>query len=327
MQAHEVLKRNKRLISRQASENFNLDYRVMIVNRLHIAILSTVFLVFFTEINAEETQIQALTTQTAYEIGNRIVLRFSTTKKVNPYLYCTTSYGTTLISPNYSNNKLYYMIPLHISKKIGVVNWKLIHDESPLSGQFKINPKQEITSIETYLAPLSIMAGKTDYAELVVIPTDSFNNPMLDKTNVEVKYQFSDTLKRDTISIQNFIAHKKLYAPNKTGRMLVSSECLNTNSKEYVVDVLAAIPTHFSIQANRPHVYADGNQITTFSTSIITDKDNNIVSDGTLVKFAIKNKMGHILHTSGTTIKGVATAKICHPLCYCLLGGLSKDVE
>jgi hypothetical protein len=95
--------------------------------------------------------------------------------------------------------------------------------------------------------------------------------------------------------------------------MLVSSECLNTNSKEFTVNILPAIPEGFSISAKRPHDYADGNQITTFETSVLKDQEDNIVSDGTFVTFLITNEKGNVLKTYGSTISGVATAKMIHP--------------
>jgi hypothetical protein len=76
---------------------------------------------------------------------------------------------------------------------------------------------------------------------------------------------------------------------------------------------MPAISLNFEISSKRNHEYADGNQITTFSTSIIKDKNNNIVSDGTFVDFFITNKKGNILKTSGSTLNGIAYAKMIHP--------------
>ena len=121
------------------------------------------------------------------------------------------------------------------------------------------------------------------------------------------------------MSLQQYQSHLALlfptisYSETKNGRILISSECLNLNSKEYDVNVVSAILTNFEISAERIHDYADGNQITSFSTSIIKDKQDNIVSDGTFVTFYITNSKGSILKTTGTTTSGVATSKMIHP--------------
>ena len=60
--------------------------------------------------------------------------------------------------------------------------------------------------------------------------------------------------------------------------------------KKFDVNIMPSIPTNFTISTHRNHTYADGNQITTFSTSIIKDTLGNTVSDGTYVEFYIRNK-------------------------------------
>ncbi|MBT8270319.1 MAG: hypothetical protein KJN59_13955, partial [Bacteroidia bacterium] len=63
----------------------------------------------------------------------------------------------------------------------------------------------------------------------------------------------------------------------------------------------------------RNHMYADGNQIVTLTTSEILDDFGNVVEDGTFVEFFISTINGGILKTSGATINGIATAQIIHP--------------
>lgn len=254
-----------------------------------------------------------LSTQTDYEVGDTVILKFSGLETERPLLYCSNSYGSTLISASIESNTLKYFIPENITKKTGVVNWKLLHHSVSLSGTFNINPKAEVTTMETYIGPPSIEAGGTDYTMLVVIPTDSLDNPVPKNTLVDAKFQFLASEEKEGIFTNNLIAFKNIHSKKESGRMLVSSESLGINSKEFTINVTAAIPTDFKISATRPHEYADGNQITTFSTSIIKDKHNNVVSDGTFTTFFITNSEGNILKTTGTTIDGIATAKMIHP--------------
>ena len=256
--------------------------------------------------------IELITKTTEFEAGQSITLKFSNTDNATPSLYVSNSYGATLIKPEKDSGILNYQIPQSISNKTGVVHWKLLANNS-LSGTFSIISKQKTAALETYLGPPSIQAGGTDYSMLVVIPTDDFDNPLADSTKVTVKHQFLDNQKKKVVLMKNRIAYKNIYSEIKTGRILVSSECLEFNSKEYTVNVLPAIPTDFDITYNRNHDYADGNQITTFSTSIIKDQYGNLVSDGTYVDFFITNRSNHILKTSGTTINGIAYAKMIHP--------------
>ncbi|WP_298417719.1 hypothetical protein [uncultured Kordia sp.] len=275
------------------------------------------FLVFASSANgfsANTTEtIQLETTQQEFTAGETIVLRFSGTQDASIQLYCANSYGTTLISPNIKNEELQYTIPTQLCNKIGVVNWKLLDTKNALSGTFTIVSQAIPVTMETYVGPPSIEAGNKDYTMLVVIPTDALDNPVKENTEVDLKRQFLANEQQETILTKNLITYQRIYAPTESGRMLLATECLGLNSKEYTVNVLPAISTDFEIFAKRSHEYADGNQITTFTTSVLKDEHNNIVSDGSYVEFFITNVKGNILKTAGMTIDGVATAKMIHP--------------
>ena len=278
----------------------------------YLFVFSFVLLTSFTALQNKEDNIKLLTTQTDFEVGSSVILKFSSST-TKPVLYCSNSYGSTLVNPIFEDDILQYHIPQHMSNKIGVINWQLLIDDQSISGQINMKPKAEVATMETYIGPPSIEAGETDYSMVVVIPTDSRDNPIPENSLVQVKHQFLDSEQTDQVFTKNLIAFKNISSYKGSGRILVASSAMNTNSKEFTIDVTAAIPTNFNIAYNRPHQYADGNQITTFSTSIIKDRQNNVVSDATYVLFLIEDDKRNILRTSGTTINGVASAKMIHP--------------
>jgi hypothetical protein len=190
---------------------------------------------------------------------------------------------------------------------------KYINNYDSFYAKISFLSQQQPTSIETYLGPPSIGAGELDYTMLVVIPTDSLDNPIRDNSKVAVKHQFLKLEKSEDILTDKLIGYKNIYSPKKSGRMIISSESFGLSSKEFDVNIMPAIATGFKIFMHRNHEYADGNQITTFFTSTIKDRNNNIISDGSYVEFYITNKEGGILKTSGTTLNGVAHSKIVHP--------------
>lgn len=287
----------------------------MLLKRTYIFVLGLILLSSFAIVqhNDASNPIQLVTTQTDYNVGKPIVLKFTASEGEKPLLYCSNSYGSTLVSAIAEEGTLQYIIPENIIKKIGVVNWIVLDKNKSAAGQFNIIPKAEVATMETYIGPPSIEAGGTDYTMLVVIPTDSLDNPVPKNTKVNARFQFLASEENDDIFTNNLIAWRNINSKRESGRMLVSSESLGINSKEFTINVWAAIPTDFKISAKRPHNYADGNQVTTFNTSVIKDKQDNVVSDGTFVTFFITNDHGNILKTTGTTINGVAHSKIIHP--------------
>ncbi|WP_370424808.1 hypothetical protein [Tenacibaculum dicentrarchi] len=277
--------------------------------------IKNLFLLFWCFVTLVTTaqDITLLSKEKQFIAGDTIHLKFNTNSTKKHQMYCTNSYGSTLINSEIINNKMFFKIPTYISNKTGVLNWNILNNKDNISGKFKIIPKPKPVSLETYLGPPSIEAGGTDYTMLVVIPTDDLDNPLKKGTTVKVKHQFLKSERKTKVLTNNLIAFKNINSPLKSGRMIITSESLNLNSKEYDVNIMPAIGTNFKLFFKRNHKYADGNQITTFYTSIIKDKNNNIISDGSFVDFFITNKKGNMLKTSGTTINGIAYAKMIHP--------------
>ncbi len=275
------------------------------------------FVLFFMLIKLVSAQdnetIKLVTDKTNFVAGTQITLAFKATKKENYKLYCANSYGATVLKATLENKNIIFKIPFYISNKKGVIHWKLIGINTLLKGQLYIVAKDSPKTIETYLGPPSIEAGGKDYTMLIAIPTDSLDNPLKQNTQVNIKQQFLSKEDTNLVFTKNLISYKNIYSPLKSGRMLLSSSSKNLNSKEFDVNIMPAIATNFNISMHRNHAYADGNQITTFYTSIIKDKNKNIISDGSFVDFFITNKKGNILKTSGNSINGIAHAKIIHP--------------
>ncbi len=245
--------------------------------------------------------------------GSLIVLEFISEEK-NLQLYCSNSYATTILEGEYFSNTVSFKIPKHICEKRGVLDWKLIAEKRILlEDKIVIIPSEEETIIESYSGPPSIIAGGIDFSMLVVIPTDTYDNPVKNNTEISINHQFLNNIKKNTVFTDYLIGWKNIFSYDKSGRILINSVCNGVSSKEITTEVFPSNAIDFKIYASRIHKYADGNQITTFSTSIIKDEYGNIVSDGTHVYFIIEKPNNTFLKTSGNTVNGIATAKMIHP--------------
>jgi uncharacterized pyridoxamine 5'-phosphate oxidase family protein len=260
-----------------------------------------------------ESTIDLFSGTNEFVAGDKIILETNIKNKKNMQLFCSNSYGSSIVEPQLINGKLTFVIPSFLAQKKGILSWKVLIKKQTISGNIRILAIKKPVSIESYLGPPSIDAGNIDFTMLVVIPTDSLDNPIKNNSKVSVNHQFLKSKKEETIFTNNLIGYKNIFAPLKSGRIIISSESLGLNSKEFDVDVMPSIATSFTLFMHRNHEYADGNQITTFYTSIIKDQNDNIVSDGSFVEFFITNKYGNILKTFGTTINGIAKAKMLHP--------------
>jgi hypothetical protein len=247
--------------------------------------------------------------------GTKITLKFKTKSVDKPQLFLIHSYGKTLLEGNLNKDQITFLLPGIYARKTGKVDWFLIvNGEKKMQGNFEILPNNQTkTQIENHIGPPSTLVGDGHFVMYVAVPTDDFDNPKPTNTPVIYKSQFLNSFTNGIILTKDLIAWKDFYAPTKSGLILLSSECEKTITKEYDAVIYPGIATNFIVNYTRHHEYADGNQITTLKTSIIRDKFGNIVSDGTMVSFMITTQNKMVLKSFGTTIDGVATAKILHP--------------
>lgn len=268
------------------------------------------------EIPKEEKQltVKVLSIPQGSEVGKTLQFKFTVTRKQMPMLLLENSIGPKLFQAKRSDEVITFDISDTHTQQSGSYTWSLVaQGKNITSGEFMVLPKKESCIIETYLGPRAIGAGGKDYSMLVTIPTDTYDNPMVDGTVVHIMKQMDGIVQTTKSILQDGFAWKLLYSGENAGRMLVSAAENETSSKELTSIISPSNAIDFKISYRRVHEYADGNQVISFVTSPITDTYGNGVSDGTLVNFTILNKKGIRLQTAGTTLAGVATGRMLHP--------------
>jgi hypothetical protein len=283
-----------------------------------LLLLSALLLLAFgtTMVFDKDQPFKLASTSKTFTAGNPIALSFtSKSEKEKPQLFIIHSFGKTLLDATFEKGKYIFKIPENYCLKTGTISWFLVNNNTTTnSGTFEIIPNDKTkTIVENYLGPRTILAGGKEFTMMVTVPTDSYDNPKADNTSVGLKYQFLQNVTSLDLKTKDFIAWYEIYSPSKSGKMLVSTECNNTVYKEIETEVYPNIATNFTINYSRNHEFADGNQVTHFTTSIIKDQYGNTVSDGTMVSFIIKTKTDIVLKSFGTSINGIASAQILHP--------------
>ena len=261
------------------------------------------------------SEISAIPHKTNFYADEKIELKFKTVDSTGIKMILENAYGAITLKPSMQNTTITFTVPDFISRKTGLCHWSLLsNDEQQLEGSLKISPTQTTdVSVESYLGPRSINAGKRDYAMHVIAPTDEFDNPLPEGTTLSSIYQFGNNINSTPIILKNLIGWQNIYSPLKSGRILVMATCRESTSKEFTTVVYPANAVDFDISFERNHDYADGNQVILFSSDSIKDEFGNIVSDGTLVSFVATNSEGIQLKAVGTTLNGIAKARFLHP--------------
>lgn len=261
------------------------------------------------------SEISVIPHKTNFYADEKIELTFKTVDSTGIKLIIENAYGSIMLKPSVQNSTITFTIPDFISRKTGICHWSLFsNDEQKMEGSLKITPTQRTdVSLESYLGPRSITAGKRDYAMHIIAPTDEFDNPLPEGTTMASIYQFGNDIISTPVILKNMVGWQNIYSPLKSGRILVMATCRESTSKEFTTVVYPANATDFKISYERNHDYADGNQVILFSTDSIKDEFGNFVSDGTLVSFVATNSEGIQLKAVGTTLNGIAKARFLHP--------------
>ncbi len=225
------------------------------------------------------------------------------------------SYGSTIVLVDFESIGNSITIPETYTKRAGILQYTVFEREIVLDqGSFYIHPDtSQLSSIENYVGPRSIMANERDYSMLITIPTDYLDNMLPDTTSIQIHTHFQETTTPKTHQLKNNIAWQHIPAPLQSGRITTATTLQDVSSKELVIDVFPDIATNFTITTDRIHPYADGNEVMTIQSSQIKDAHGNVVSDGTLVTFYINDSLGGYWETTGSTIQGYAFAKALHP--------------
>ncbi len=261
-------------------------------------------------------EISALPHAISYDAGEEIKLQFKAIDSTGIRMLVEYSMGAITLTPVMKGDTLTFSFPEFVTRKRGLCDWTLLvnNDQKKLQGSLKISPTQTANvAMESYLGPRSITAGNRDFSMHVMAPTDEFDNPLPEGTSISSIHQFGENINSSPVVLKNLIGWQNIYSPLKSGRILVMASCRESNSKEYTTVVYPANATDFKISYERNHNYADGNQVILFSSDIIKDPFDNIVSDGTLVSFLVTNAKGVQLKAVGTTLNGIAKARFLHP--------------
>jgi hypothetical protein len=237
------------------------------------------------------------------------------TNAIHPQLLLEGSYGTTVLLVDIESTSTSVTIPEIYTKHAGMLQYIVVENKTILDqGSFYIHPDtSQLATIENYVGPRSIMANERDYSMLVSIPTDHLDNMLPDGTTVNINTHFKETTTPQIHKLKNNIAWQRIPAPLQSGRITIAGTLQQVSSKELVIDVFPDIATDFTITTDRIHPYADGNEVMTLKSSQIKDAHGNVISDGTLVTFYIKDSLGKYWETTGSTIQGYAFAKALHP--------------
>ena len=168
--------------------------------------------------------------------------------------------------------------------------------------------------MDTYLGSKSVVADGKDWAMITAIPTDKYGNLLKEGTLVNFDLLTPTNTREHTVSTTKYgVAYQNIYAQKTSGKTFVGVSVDSVNSREKELLQVADFPSDFTIQAEKNSLYADARQTFKVKTSVLKDKNENIVSEGTMVIFQVKDANLSTRLFNAYTINGVAEIHLQNP--------------
>jgi len=190
-----------------------------------------------------------------------------------------------------------------------LVKWK---DKIIGRRTFNLLPEKIVDPLEVYVGPVSIVTGGKQKSMVAIVPSDKYDNPILDSVSVEVIISGA----RENIittTTSNLYASTTLQSTDNVSDILLGSSLRRAAASEQVINQVPDWSTGYDIYVADYHPYADNRKYTRIKTSTLRDNYNNIVADGTIVTFQATEEGKIVSVYNAITIDGIASAYMRNP--------------
>jgi len=280
-----------------------------------IAIILCAGVVAVEQSNSRQLEV-AILCDTAYVVGKSFDIRIEASDNdESGVLLIKDSWGLhphpVVISAG--SNTIKWPVPL--SQKAGQVKVEYWTKSKRLAtASFRLLPQKTMQPIpEVYTGPRFLIAGGVDEAMMVATPLDSLDNPLATGTEVQYKIRGRGGVQSTTGSMTGLFAHTVFQSDLQSGIMNAYISCQQSSSQEFDFFVKSGAPIDFTIIQSKVHGDADGQQLVSVVTDVITDSLQNIIVDGTTVRFGVTTSDGSFSQMTAPTINGVAYAEFPFP--------------
>lgn len=177
----------------------------------------------------------------------------------------------------------------------------------------RIKASDIISPIELFTGPNTIWVNDIQPSLVVALPKDEYGNSGREGDSILFQSRHPDgQIDVNYIDIEHQLAYKRLNSAYKSGKVFIGTSEDESGAKEQRVDVISLWPTEIDIEIVDYIPYADNRQFYKLTTKVLKDINGDIISDGTLIQFQVKNKDKSV-HYNSYSIEGVANVYIRNP--------------
>jgi hypothetical protein len=217
------------------------------------------------------------------------------------------SYGPRLYKATFVNKQARFDLPAQDTRQAGTVNVLARAGNATGAASFTIQSGAPIGPLTPLVGPRAVATGGVQWSMAVVIPFDTYGNPVANDTPIAFRALHPDgQLTETNPTVKNLVAWTRLYSTLKAGRTTVTVTSGAAYGPEATLLEVAGWPVSFKLSSDPETLPADGRQLMTLRTAVIRDQYGNVLPDGTLVTFIVETPNNERRTIPAYTLDGVA---------------------
>lgn len=228
---------------------------------------------------------------------------------------CQNSWGMDVLEKEVNSSLIRLILSKKFTRISGIITLKVFYLGKELGRkQVEVLPKKTAEPLDAYLGAKSILANGKDWAMITAIPTDTFGNPVKNHTPITYEILRPDGTQYEIQSTtENLVSFQIINSLTKAGKTFIGVSLNGVASREKELLEVADFPVNFTIKADSHSIYADDHQFFKIKTSVLRDRNNNIMPEGTAVSFLCKEPSGTGRLLNSYTIDGIAELSVQNP--------------
>ena len=252
----------------------------------------------------------------AHAVGEPLTVRIEAAGLTDPLpavLGFATSYGLKLYSPTLQPGATKFVIPAEATTISGLADVRVQVGEISTQGTLEMVAGDAIEPITPLVGARSIIADGEHWAMTVLIPFDTFGNPVPTGTSAVISALHpGNRLTTHEVETEHLLAWERIYSGTEAGRTTIAARVGNAAGPEKELLEIPDYPVSFPLFYEPENPLADGRQLLTLRTGVVQDEFGNIMLDGTLVNFIIETDDG-LRSIPVYTLDGIAEVPVQSP--------------
>ncbi len=243
-----------------------------------------------------------------YDAGDTISITADVDGYVDQRLHAliTYSFGEYMIPLSVESDQLVIALPEVLAQLRGEYRINIYSNGvKKASTQFGIDPLEPYEHVSSYSGPATIESSGIDWHLITAIPKDKYNNPVADGTEVEFNLRYPDGRERRQIEeIEGMLTGIRIDPIRQAGKIYTGITSGNAHATEKEVRVTPTWPRDFTLEVLEYIPYAEQRQIVRIRSSVVKDRYDNTVADGTAMVFVVDDGRGGITRYNSFTVSG-----------------------